>query len=85
MNPLVAWVKERESIRKKKEAGESPPYTNDPILRVYRFCNAFREDDAVTRWIFEHWLKPNKNDPDVWFAMTVARHLNLPGTLSELG
>lgn len=85
MNPLVAWVKERESIRKKKEAGEASPYSENVIFRTYRFCNAFREDDKVTRWIFNNWLKPNQNDPDVWFAMVVARHLNLPETLAQLG
>ena len=36
MNPLVAWVRERESIRKKKEAGLPPPWTIDPILAHYR-------------------------------------------------
>ena len=85
MNPLVAWVKERESIRKKKEAGLPPPWTIDPILAHYRFCNAYRELDDVTKWIYKYWLKPHEKDPDVWFAAAVARFLNLPETLTEIG
>lgn len=85
MNPLVAWVKAREELRLKKEAGGPPPWTDDPILANYRFCNAYRAYDKVTIWISDNWLLPNKEDPDVWFAMAVARHLNLPATLAQLG
>lgn len=82
---LLYFIKERESIRLKKERGESPPWTLDKILSEYRFCNVYREDDTVTKWISDHWLLPNKDDPDAWFAMVVARHLNLPESLSAVG
>lgn len=82
---LVRWVKEREQIRVKKEAGKPQPWTSDPILQQYRFCNAFREDDKVTRWIHLNWVKPNSEDRDLWFAMVVARNVNLPATLGALG
>lgn len=85
MHPLTAWVWERESIRKKKEAGQSPPLTADPILSKYRFCNAYRELDAVTVWIRENWRIPHHYLPDLWFAMVVARHVNLPETLTAIG
>jgi hypothetical protein len=85
LNPLVAWVKERESIRKKKEAGLPLPWTDDVIFQQFRFCNAYREYDKVTRWISQNWREPNKGDPDLWFALAVARHLNLPETLRLLG
>jgi len=85
MNPLVAWVKERESIRQKKEAGLPPPWTSDPIMSSYRFCNAYRSLDVVTRWIAGNWILPHKRDPDVWFAAVVARFINLPETLTEIG
>lgn len=78
---LLHFVQERESIRRKKEAGEPLPWTEDPILSKYRFCNVYREADKVSRWIFDNWLCPNAHDPDVWFAAAVARHVNLPLTL----
>lgn len=85
MNPLVAWVKAREDLRLRKESGVPPRWTEDPIFANYRFCNVRREDDKVTRWVFNNWLFPNKYDADVWFAMVIARHLNRPDTLEELG
>lgn len=42
---------EREAIRLKREAGEPEPWTADPILRAYHFCNVFREDDRTSRAI----------------------------------
>lgn len=81
---LLYWIRERESIRLKKEAGEPNPWTDDEILQRYRFCNVHREDDKVTRWIAKHWRNPNTNAPDVWFLMLVARVFNNPKTLAEL-
>jgi hypothetical protein len=82
---LVDFIIERESIRIKKEVGERPPWTRDPILRGGYFCNVHREDDRVTRWIAANWRKPYDGDPYLWFAMTVARFVNWPDTLAALG
>lgn len=82
---LVFWVKEREAIRERKERGEPPPWTDDEVLRTYRFCNVYREDDKVTRWIAKHWRDPNKNCPHIVINMCVARMVNWPDTLAELG
>lgn len=54
----VHWIIEREKIRIKKETGEPFPWTEDPILKAYRFCNVRREDDTVTKWIAENIRKP---------------------------
>ena len=77
----VYWITEREAIRKRREAGEPAPWTTDPILAAYRFCNVWREDDAVTRHIAWTWRDPYSDDPHLWFAMTVARLINWPDTL----
>ena len=82
---LFCWILERENIRRKKDAGEQKPWTDDPILRDFRFCNVYREFDAVTRWIATNWRTPWRDDPDLWFAMLVARLFNLPGTLGYIG
>lgn len=83
---LFYFIKERESIRKKKEAGFPKPWTTDPILRQYRFCNVRREDDAVTKWIAENWRdhKDWRNHEDLWFAMVIARFVNWPNTLEKM-
>ena len=84
-NDLFAFIKERYAILQRRQQGLPKPWTQDPILQGYRFCNVYREDDTVTKWIKENWRDPNRNDPDVWFAMTVARFVNWPDTLAELG
>jgi hypothetical protein len=82
---LFAWITERHAIYEAKNAGYPKPWTEDPILRAYRFCNVYRELDKVTQWIAKHWREPHIDDEDVWFAMTVARLVNWPDTLEELG
>ena len=81
---LLAYMKERESIRERKESGEPPPWTDDPILQEYRFTNIRREHDAVTIWIRENWKRPHADDPYLWFALMVARLLNLPQSMAAL-
>lgn len=81
---FVYWVKEREAIRVKKEAGVPKPWTSDPIFQTYKFTNVRREDDTVSKWITENWIKPNDPHPNMWFAMIVARLFNWPPTLEEI-
>lgn len=85
LDDLLFWVKERETIFKKKERGDPRPWTTDPVLAEYRFCNVRREDDRVTKWIYNNWLLPMDGADSLPFAMTLARMVNLPETLSELG
>jgi hypothetical protein len=47
--------------------------------------NPYRELDRVTRWITENWREPYRDDPDLSFAMIIARFVNWPETLAELG
>jgi hypothetical protein len=82
---LLHFIHEREAIRVRKERGDPPPWTDDPILREWSFCNVHRENDRVTRWIADHWRTPHADDPDLWFAMVVARHLNWPPALVQIG
>ena len=39
----------------------------------------------MTRWIRVNWREPHADDPDLWFAMVVARFVNWPDTLAEIG
>jgi hypothetical protein len=82
---LLAFVDEREAIRRRRAKGNPWPWTNDQILRRWSFCNVRREDDRVTRWIANNWRKPRADDRDLWFAMTVARLVNRIETLAALG
>jgi hypothetical protein len=55
---FVAFIFERETVRFRRfERGDPYPWTNDPILREFRFTNIHREDDAVS----QHYQKSVRN------------------------
>lgn len=84
-NDLFRFIYERYKIALKKRAGKPKPWTDDKILQQYRFCNVFREWDKVTVWIAENWRDNHKAEPDLWFAMCVARFVNWPDSLEKIG
>lgn len=80
---LVTFIVERETVRQLKERGSPRPWTQDPVLQSYRFCNVHREDDEVTRWIRVNWREPYSSFEDLWHLMCLARWINEPGTLRQ--
>lgn len=81
----VAWVKERERVRIAKEVDAAPPpWTSDPIIGTYRFCNVRREDDRGTRWIKENIRLEYGDHPLLWLMLCAARQINWPATLEDL-
>jgi hypothetical protein len=82
---FVAFVHERHAIYERRQQGLPRPWTDDRILHQFRFCNMYRELDRTTIWIARNWREPHCDDPDLWFAMVVARFVNWPDTLAELG
>ena len=82
---FFAYIDERQHIHLRRQAGAPPPWTDDPILRDYRFCCVNREDDRVTRWIRTRWREPYADHPSLAFAMCMARLINNPVVLEALG
>lgn len=82
--PLWYWIRAREALRIQKDVGGPPPWTEDPILAAYRFCNVRREDDLVTRWIQKYVREPYAEHPLLWFMLAICRQINWPDTLDEL-
>jgi hypothetical protein len=82
MNYFQHWIYERHSIYLNRQAGLTP-WTKDKILASYRFCNAYRQLDKVTKWLNEHWFPgvPTKFLP---FWAVVARVLNDPEPLAAV-
>jgi len=56
IEPLIYWIAERDSIRNKKLAGLPSPWTEDPILQTFRFCNVRRREDRVSVWLCNNVL-----------------------------
>lgn len=43
------FAAERQAILERRLAGAPPPWTDDPILRRFKFCNAYRAADRVSQ------------------------------------
>ena len=85
---FVTWTIHREEARRNREAGLPRPWTTDPIIQSYRFCNVSREDDAVTRVVKELIRDPmdaaGASPIELGRALAVARFFNLPDVLRDL-
>lgn len=82
---FFAFIRERHAIWERRKAGQPKPWTKDPILQSYRFCNVYRELDKETIAIDRLWRQPHRDDRHLWFAMVVARLINWSPTLERLG
>lgn len=82
---LLYWIRERESIRLSREAGNPPPWSHDPIIANYRWCNVRRMDDKVSRWLLDwHQQNPEIGLQNRIAALLGGRLINWPLTLAEL-
>tara|TARA_R100001015_G_C4634746_1_gene201963 strand:- start:726 stop:1559 length:834 start_codon:yes stop_codon:yes gene_type:complete len=79
------YMIERHSIYERRAEGQAYPWTDDLILKEYSFCNVYRELDRVTIWIRENWREPYADHPNLPFAMAMARQINWPETLEDIG
>ena len=82
----VSWfINERMSVWKKKVSGSVSPYTDDPVLQKYRFCNIFREFDKQTI-VFHTLLNPIRDDFPLWLLnMFYCRMVARPETIQRAG
>lgn len=81
---FVGFMKERHDIYLRRQSGHVPPWTEDPVLQVYKFCNVYRELDTVTIWVRENIRELFSDHPNLWFMLCAARQINHPDTLTEL-
>lgn len=81
LRAAARFCAERHMIYVRRQSGESAPWTKDPILRSYRFCNIYREIDRVTQEIMDNWLKPQLQGNNPAIAALVGRVINFTPTL----
>lgn len=81
------WMNERHRIYLKRTAGEPKPWTDDPILRDYKFTNVYRQLDRGTVWLTENFIKPHIDDDPRLLAANICwyRMFNWWGTGELLG
>jgi len=70
------YARERQDILVNRDYGERKPWTRDPVLQQYRFCNIFREDDRTTQWFRENIRRPLDGSIKVVSATVAFRWFN---------
>ena len=72
LDAFFEYARRREQARLRKEAGLAP-FSEDPILKEWSFCNVEREHDRTTRW-FADALRDTmfEDDPAQLLLATVA-------------
>ena len=79
------FLKERQAIwHNRFVLKKSPPWTEDPVLRAYKFCNVYRELDRGTIYCVNEILSCMDKQAVV-FNVMVYRMFNLPSTYDVLG
>ncbi len=82
---------ERQNIFFKKKNGEQAPWTNDPILQEYKFCNSYRVNDRVSQYLLKNVIYngTNYSKEDMLFRILLFKLFNKESTwellLSSLG
>lgn len=84
---FFAFVRERESVRLRKEAGAPFPWTTDEILSTYKFTNVRREHDRTTKRFFDHYADHRSDEyPSVQFLnCAIARYFGDADFVTSLG
>jgi hypothetical protein len=81
---LEHWIMERERIRVQHAKALPRPWTTDPVLARYRFCNVVRMDDRVSRWLFDRWYARTAPPATLLVQATIGRLINEPATLAHV-
>ena len=69
------FAAERQSIFEKRLSGQTGPWSNDPILQEYKFCNVYRAVDRVSQYMIRNvcYNKEDNNPTDRLFQIIAFR------------
>jgi hypothetical protein len=71
------FAAERQKVLYRRLRGEIPPYTADPILQHYKFCNVYRACDRVSQFLIRNMIYCGDfSDTDQLFRIMLFRLLN---------
>lgn len=71
------FAAERQAIFFSRQAGSPPPWTADPVLREYKFTNAYRASDRVSQFLIKHVIYEGNQAPEeVFFRILLFKLFN---------
>ena len=73
---------ERQNIFIKKKNGEKQPWTDDPILQKYKFCNSYRVNDRVSQYLLRNVIYNGReySDKNTIFRVLLFKLFNKEST-----
>ena len=73
---------ERQNIFVKKKSCEPSPWTSDPILQEYKFCNSYRVNDRVSQYLLKNVIYNGQHysDEDMLFRIIIFKLFNKEST-----
>lgn len=74
---LAYWIRERMDIFWARVAGDSPPYSTNPIFQQYRFTSVYRASDRVTQYLIRNvQYNADWSPEDLIFRTILFKHFN---------
>lgn len=73
------FAAERQKVFFRKVFGEEQPWTNDPILRRYKFTNAYRASDRTSQFLIKNVIaesSPRASLEDLFFRIMLFKIFN---------
>ncbi len=76
------FAAERQNIFIKKRNGKPAPWTDDPILQEFKFCNSYRINDRVSQYLLKNVIYNGQkySDTDMIFRIVLFKIFNLEST-----
>jgi hypothetical protein len=78
------WIERHKIYLRRNVLKKDRPWTDDPMLRNYRFCNIYREIDTVSEWIIKNVVRKYEKNENLWFMLAASRLINRTETLQEM-
>src|SRR5436189_5853400 len=65
------FAAERQAIFFRRLLGQQVPWTDDPVLRRFKFTNAYRASDRVSQYLIRKVIYDGDEDPVEVFFRTI--------------
>ena len=75
----------RQELFMRRVSGARPPWTDDPVLAMHRFTNAYRAADRVSQYLMRHVLyEGEQKHEEIFFRALLFKFFNRIETWREL-
>ncbi len=79
------FAAERQEMFMRRVLGTTPPWTEDPILSIHRFTNAYRASDRVSQYLIRHVIyEGSQKSEEVFFRAILFKLFNRIETWESL-